>query len=309
MRTTITIEPAPWASHEAELAAIRRQVFIDEQRVPEALEWDGEDAAALHWLARAPISDGSRPIGTVRLLPGGRVGRMAVLSPWRGRGVGAALLGAVIDHGRERDLRELHLHAQIHAIPFYQRFGFRADGPEFMDAGIPHRCMTLPLRGGRQLGMDAGRFAVHDLTATLLDLAGQSRRQLRLLSESLEPSLFDTPAFADALSELARGHRQSEIRLLVVDSRPLVERSHRLLELQRRLPSSIHLRRVGETAETLREAWLIADGRGVLCFDQREPASAWADYNNGPLAEDFRSRFDDLWNRAEQIPELRLLNL
>jgi predicted GNAT family N-acyltransferase len=305
--TKITVEPASWRAHEAELVAIRRRVFIEEQSVPEALEWDGEDAAAWHWLARS--GDLREAIGTVRLLPGGRVTRMAVLAPWRGRGAGAALLQAVIDHARELDLRELHLHAQTHALRFYQRFGFQAHGPEFRDAGIPHRSMTLQLRSERLLGEDAGRIAVRDLPATLLDLASQCRRQLRLLCECLDPDLFDNPAFADALSQLARGHRHNDVRLLLVDTRPLVERGHRLLALQRRLPSSIHIRRVGQTAEPLHHAWLIADGRGVLCYDQREPASAWADYNNAPLAEDYRSRFDELWNRADVAPELRLLSL
>jgi predicted GNAT family N-acyltransferase len=305
MGMTIEVRPAVWRDDEATLSAIRRRVFIEEQSVPEALEWDGEDPFSRHWLACAK----GEPIGTVRLLRDGHVGRMAVLAEWRRRGAGGALLRAVIDCARAESLRELRLHAQTHAIPFYRRFGFAAEGPEFMEAGIPHRSMRLALREGRRLGIDAGRFAVHDRAAALLDLAHQCQRHLRLFSESLDPELFDSDDFSAALSRIARGHRQSEVRLLIVDPHPLVERGHRLLALQRRLPSSIHLRKVGETPQVLREGYLIADQRGVVCFDQREPENAWGDYNNKPLAEDFRVRFDELWSRAEVVPELRLLAL
>lgn len=301
---TVEISETSWSHDEPALREIRAAVFIDEQRVPVELEWDAFDAEALHWLARL---DG-QPVGTARLLRSGQIGRMAVLREQRGRGIGAALLSAVIARADVLGRRELFLHAQSHAIPFYERFGFEAFGPEFLEAGIPHRTMRRTLRP-RRLGEDGGRFSARDRAAVALDLARQCGRQLRLCSPDLDHALFDNDAFAAALSELARRHRQSEVRMLVRDARPLVERGHRLVELARRLSSSVRIRLIDDRIDDGNESYLVADLRGVLCFDNREPEQAWADYNNQPLAESFRDRFDLLWERAAESPDLRALHL
>jgi predicted GNAT family N-acyltransferase len=86
---------------------------------------------------------GDAVVGIARLTPDAQVGRMAVLPDWRGRGIGTALLRAVLQCAREKGLAVVTLHAQTHAVPFYARQGFRAEGAVFMEAGIPHRRMTL----------------------------------------------------------------------------------------------------------------------------------------------------------------------
>lgn len=128
-----------WTTHNAELVAIRRAVFIDEQNVPEALELDDEDAGCAHALAR---TSSGNAIGTGRLLPSGQIGRMAVVRAWRGRGVGMQLLRTLVDEAERRHL-PCYLNAQTHAVDFYARAGFRAEGEEFMDANIPHYRMVL----------------------------------------------------------------------------------------------------------------------------------------------------------------------
>jgi predicted GNAT family N-acyltransferase len=137
-----TVAEVPWPDAGAVLAAIRREVFVIEQGVPESLEWDGLDGQCRHVLARAADGTG---IGTGRLLPDGHVGRMAVLAAWRGRGVGAALLHALIGLGAKQGFGALVLHAQVHAIGFYRRAGFVETGEPFMEAGIPHVVMQLSL--------------------------------------------------------------------------------------------------------------------------------------------------------------------
>lgn len=273
--------------------------------MPEALEWDGEDAAAQHWLA---LREGL-PVGTARMLRNGHIGRMAVLMEGRRSGVGSALLAAAVEHARSAGLREVYLHAQLHALSFYERQGFVAEGPEFLDAGIPHRTMRLVLRAQRLLGVDGGRIKAHDRRGIALDLAQQSQRHLRVLSQALDPDLFDTDAFAAALSQLARRGRNSEIRLLVLDVKPIVQRGHVLLELQRRLSSKVRMRRADCAPTDIRENYLVADQRGVLCHPVREPEKAWVDYNNRPVAEDYCAQFDELWGRAIDDPQLRLLHL
>ncbi len=142
MADTITLAVADWARDEAELYEVRRMVFVQEQQVPEDLERDEFDPLSLHVVARD--SDG-RAIGTGRLLPDGHIGRVAVLRQWRGRQVGYRLMQTLLQQALERDFSEVILNAQTNAISFYEKLGFRAEGAEFMDAGIPHRAMRLPL--------------------------------------------------------------------------------------------------------------------------------------------------------------------
>lgn len=123
--------------------AIRRVVFIHGQDVPEALEVDGEDPICLHYLATL---DGV-PVGTARVKPLGdkaKIQRVAVLDAQRGTGLGAKLMQFILDDLRGQ-FPTATLGSQTHAIGFYERLGFKAFGPEYDDAGIPHRDMTRPL--------------------------------------------------------------------------------------------------------------------------------------------------------------------
>jgi len=133
------VRPARWPEDREALRLVRETVFVQEQKVPAELEWDGMDQKCLHMLAE----DGQgNPIGTGRLLPDGHIGRMAVLREWRGRGVGSALLRALMEAGRQRGFEKMILAAQIQAMPFYEKAGFVAQGGIFDDAGIPHRNMV-----------------------------------------------------------------------------------------------------------------------------------------------------------------------
>jgi predicted GNAT family N-acyltransferase len=138
MKAEIDVRPADWERDREALREIREAVFVREQGVPPELEWDGADPVARHVLAR---NAAGRPIATARLLPNGHIGRMAVLRQWRGQGVGAAVLSAVLEMARAQGLARVMLNAQTAAVPFYRRQGFTAEGGEFMDAGIPHRRM------------------------------------------------------------------------------------------------------------------------------------------------------------------------
>lgn len=139
----IRIELGNWVEFGGAARMIRGEVFIDEQRVPVELEWDDLDAVALH--AVALDADG-RALGTGRLLPDGHIGRMAVRRDARGNGVGAAILASLMQASRQRGDAESRLNAQTHAQAFYARFGYRGEGEEFDDAGIPHIHMRCPLR-------------------------------------------------------------------------------------------------------------------------------------------------------------------
>jgi predicted GNAT family N-acyltransferase len=132
-----------WQEAKQDAYSIRKRVFIEEQGVPEEMELDEFDLNAQHALAYAD----SECIGTARLvtLAGnrGRIGRMAVLPKYRGQGVGKQLLGALLKVCQSQSIKQIELHAQVTVIPFYEQFGFIAQGDVYDEAGIPHRDMIL----------------------------------------------------------------------------------------------------------------------------------------------------------------------
>lgn len=123
---------------------VRRHVFIDEQDVPEGEEMDGLDDQAIHLLA----TDKGKPVATARLLfdgNTGKIGRVAVVLSHRSTGLGAEIMYAALDIMDERpEIKIVKLSSQENVIGFYEKFGFVAQGPTYMDAGIPHRDMYRP---------------------------------------------------------------------------------------------------------------------------------------------------------------------
>lgn len=131
-----------WAVLRAAAVPVRTEVFIIEQAIPAELEWDADDAISLHCVAC--VDD--QPVACGRLLPDGRIGRMAVLKPWRRHGLGGAILERLVEAARARGDAFARLSAQCHAEGFYRAHGFVPDGPAFDEAGIPHLPMKRALR-------------------------------------------------------------------------------------------------------------------------------------------------------------------
>ncbi len=141
--------------------ALRREVFVDEQRVPVDLEIDDLDADADHFLAY-DVEGAAVGAGRLVVEPAGfegadvalgevaHLGRLAVRRTARGTGLGVVLVRAIEDRARERGLRVMALSAQTSALAFYERLGYTAHGADFDDAGIPHRWMRRALDGAER---------------------------------------------------------------------------------------------------------------------------------------------------------------
>ena len=142
----IHVVPIREASELETAFAIRRAVFVEEQHVPADDEYDEFETSSQHVLA---YLDGT-PVGTARwrrTANGIKLERFAVLAPGRGRGVGKALVQAVLDEVREQQpepTESIYLHAQLAAMPLYAGFGFVAVGAMFDECGIHHYKMVLP---------------------------------------------------------------------------------------------------------------------------------------------------------------------
>ena len=142
MKAAVKVNVTGWDAAMPLARPIRYAVFVIEQGVPVALEWDEHDPVCDHAIA---FDAGGDAIATGRLLPDGHIGRMAVLASARGQGVGSAVLDALVARAVARGMTVALLNAQTHAAPFYARHGFAPYGEQFMEAGIAHVAMRRDL--------------------------------------------------------------------------------------------------------------------------------------------------------------------
>lgn len=314
------VERVNWQDAEQELRLIREFVFIGEQNVPKELEWDGKDEACVHVLAR---DDKGRAIGTARMTADGHIGRMAVLRAWRNRGVGSAMLTALITIARARQLPWVQLDAQTQALDFYLRHQFEPQGETFMDAGIPHQHMkrqlpsldeALTIRDlqEQKLGESRGLLSLRsrdDNREAVLRMVQQGRRSLQLFSPNLDPRIFNTPEFIEAVKQLALANPRTKVYILILDPAEVVTRGHRIVELARRLSSHIFIHRADEEDKDRIDSFLIVDEVGLIRRAHNDRFEGAAEFNNPGEARLLIKTFNELWERSQPEPELRRLHL
>lgn len=301
-----------------DLLQVREEVFVVEQGVPAELEVDADDQRSIHVIARDPQD---RPVGTGRLTPDGRIGRMAVLKPWRGRGVGTAILRSLIDTARQRGATELRLSSQVTAEPFYERFGFVAEGLPYDDAGIPHRTMRLVLTPfAAPPRAAAAEVAVREQAVDIVSLAAartavdriaeEARRALFIYTRDLEPELYDREVLLERVKNIARAGREAKVRILVQEPGIAASHGHRLIHLAQRLTSAIEIRSpVTDEDRQYASAFLVNDGGGLFL---RPIGSRWdgeARFAAPGSARQLRDYFEQVWQRSEPASELRRISI
>lgn len=316
-----------WATHRDRLRAIRARVFIEEQGVPKDLEWDGLDENADHFIA---LNEAGLALGTARLLNTGQIGRMAVLAEQRGKGIGRQLLEAAVSHAVTLGMPRVFLHAQRHAEAFYRKSGFVPTGAQTVEAGIEHVEMDmilpipfepsapsrgLPLINPEKPPTGVASNAIRALRSELdcrlavAEMIASARRTLLILSPSLDPALFASPGCLSAVSTFARRSRHARAQILVEDTKAIASDNHALLELARRLPSKLEMRRLPEDVAPPRSNFIVVDTRAIWVQPDRDAYLGWWNLNDRVEARRLTEQFTALYQRASDDPELRLLNL
>ena len=295
------VEVIDFAIGRDDLQGIREVVFVQEQQVPAEMERDALDPQCVHVIART--ADGMA-IGTGRLTPDHRIGRMAVLRDWRGKGVGDAMLLALIGQARERGWREVALNAQASAITFYARHGFLPHGERFMEAGIEHLAMRRLL---------AGANAIEDYAAAVVTttaLISAARRGLWIYSRNLDPGLFDAPEVLDAFRSFATAGVGGEARILLQDA-AAPQRAHApLLELAQRLPSVFLFREPTDPVDrAYASAYLTNDHGGYYFRSLGHRLEGEADLHGPGRARQLRNTFEQVWERSRPVTEYRALGI
>ena len=289
------------AASQAAAHAVRDAVFVGEQQVPPALERDAFDVLSLHVLARDAAG---QAIGTGRLAPDGRIGRLAVVADWRGRGVGEALLRALLALADGAGLRTTSLHAQLAAMDLYARHGFVAHGPVFEEAGIAHRAMRR---------VDGSGFAVDDLEAAVdvsVTLIHAARRQLWLRSRDLDPGLFDHPAVLRAFRRFATAGRGGVVQVLLQDAATPQREHAPLLALAQRLPSVFAFRAVDDAVDrNFAGAFLVNDSGGFLLRGLGHRFDGEAATHAPGQARQLAMQFALVWERSRPCTEYRALGI
>lgn len=290
---------ADYAAEHMLLHGLRRRVFVEEQGVDASLETDVLDPVSDHVLA---LDAAGTAIGTGRLTPDGRLGRMAVAGGWRSRGVGAAMLLRLIERARLRGLASIVLHAQLPARDFYARHGFLPEGEEFVEAGIVHQQMRLTLSGAVSIDSRGQALAI---TTTLIHRA---RRRLLIHTRQLDPGLLDAAPVLHALRRFATARHEKQALLLVHDAAAILAGGPPLLALIQRLPSAFRVREVADPVDRARSSACLVNDQGDYYFrliGHRHEGEAG-------LQQPARSRqFEDdlqrVWERSRECSELRAL--
>jgi hypothetical protein len=140
-------------------------------------------------------------------------------------------------------------------------------------------------------------------------MATECRRRLDIISRRLDPPVYDTAEFAEAVKQLAIRHSKARIRILVMDPEPIIRQGHRLLDLAGKLPSFIELRVPSPENQNHNEAFMIADGVGYIHRPRADRYDGKANFHHPAVARELTRRFDELWQSAQLDPNLRKMVL
>lgn len=308
MKTAMDIEITNWNTSHEIIKAIRTQVFIREQDVPEELEWDDDDQTAVHFI----VKDGKRPIGYARLLAEGRLGRMAVLKPYRKHRVGTFLLRHIERYvQQEQHGATLKANTQSQAFQFYHKAGFTPYAAFNLDAGISHLPMqkvigaTDKISEYLMLGRDGLNYNfAHGSGAFsgLVQIAcSQPQRELLFTITSLNKIDWFDKETASAMVSYLKQAKQNRIRILLQNEYAGMA-DHKLMQLQQRVSSRIEVKVHSEVS---------ADRAISAPFGWVESGkdNIKACFNDRPRVARLTEQFEDLWRTGQNCKEIRRLKI
>lgn len=303
--TTYNIEVATWPDDRSKIKSIRRKVFVIEQGVDPKIEWDGKDAQCLHVLAY----QGDEVIGTGRMQANGHIGRLAVLSVWRGRGVGKGIISTLIQ-AAQKDHSYVYLNSQVQAIGFYETFGFVADGAVFMEAGIPHQRMELHFResNGEDLSLDIkDRQGIEDNYQALIELCSSARLSIDIFTPDLDRRLMSRGTFIKVLKEFIKISSKSRVRALIHQPAIPIRYDHRMIELSQDYSSYIQLRETHPEYNHHPYSYVLVDSRAYLFRPHADEYSATLEFEDGVRGRHLHAEFDEIWNMSDSISGIKRL--
>jgi predicted GNAT family N-acyltransferase len=300
-----------WGDAHLELRLIRQKVFIEEQQVPENLEWDAGDQIAIHFLGK----EGNRPVACARLFKDGKLERLAVLKDYRNHGWGGRILQAAEQHLRGQEKSKLYLDSQANSYPFYFKNGYRPTKEMSWDANIPHIHMQKILQHPNPasktylLGEDENHYHSDQSAASSVWFqigSSQCRRDIHIHINDLAHPLFNNAACISNLSKFIRESSQTQVRVLINKEIPGLS-EHPLIRLQQRMSSRLNVRTLLMPNTREKNAnQILFDRSGYLRFDYK---TADCNFSNRISVSRHRIDFEKHWESSRELVEGRTLNI
>lgn len=312
------LEPANYQSDYEDLHYVRHLVFVVEQQIPVELEFDELDRQSHHFIIRDLQCC---PIGTARLSPEGKIGRIAVLPEWRSQRVGQSLLRAVIEKARNLNLPKVTAHAQLTALGFYEKSGFTKKGDVFMEIGIPHQAVQIllqpieksvrPAPKPRAATVEALRLDTMAATlAATLQLITTARRQLYIYSRDLELPLYGNKQIIEALKQFALRSHTGGVQLIIQEPANLQTQLHPVIDLAQKLSSHFFIRAPLENEDLQYLSTYVANDSDGYLFRLlgNRYEGVWSP-NLPSRNRQLREEFALVWERSRPCNEFRALSL
>lgn len=312
------------------IKTIRETVFQHELGLDQTFVGDEEDASAIHWQAQLP--DG-QVIGAARMSLTGTISRVAVLPGHRGQGVGHALIELAEAKARRFGLPSIDLLGRADLAKFYRSAGFEPDGEIFMAQGIEHQAWARALqyldvydRTRSPLSGDAWRESdvayvlgrdkqllllrrEEEFRNAILEMCKQASQAIRIYSPVLEHKLFDHAELRDICSALARKNRYTRVEILIYDSHRVVKNGHALMDISRKLPSSINIKIVDPELRQLNHEYVLVDDCGVIYRHDFEGYEGYANFYDVTETNRLKRAFTAAWESGVTDPNLRQLRI
>lgn len=313
----IQIETLDWSTHQTIIRGIRTRVFVEEQNIPEADEWDEDDAAkeTLHW----GITQDEQLAGYVRLVhpqvDSYTITRLAVDKPSRLQGFGKALVKKASQYALSHHCNTLSLHAQLDAVSLYESLGFRKTGEQFDEAGIAHQAMTfslgLPSSFEHIFSNQVIRLSYpSDYIPHAVNIMRCSSHTINICSRQLRDDIFAKDAFVEALSVFARSDRRAKVKILLHSSKSLSRRAQALIELSRRLSSKISIQTLTSDTENLPDSFICGDNKRLIYFNDESKTDGFCCYRASAESVSLYDSFEHAWNHQSKVdPNLKQLSV
>ena len=330
IRNFVTYE-VDWASYGSVIRSIRRSVLVNELGLPLDTVEDEADASAIHFQAQTP--DGQM-IGVIRMDITGNLSRLAVDAAFRHQGTGAALLEAVHVKAQRFGLAETRLVAPVKLHPFCQKAGYSPGGEQFAREGLAHQEYSreivyenvyqherieisgnpyeqdtkFPYKLGKTEQFLLLRLQ-EEFQRVILEMCRQATHSIRILSPVLDHKLFDSDELQEICSTLARRNRHTTIEILLHDSHRVVKHGHALLEISRKLPSSVGIKIVDPELLRSNHEFVLVDGAGVIYRQDYDLYEGYANFRDIPENNRLGRQFRKNWDFGLYDPHLRQLKM
>ena len=311
-----------WGEMSSTLRRVRRQIFQTEQKQPNYTDSDDLDDSAIHWIA---TDDNDHVIGLIRMTPEGIISRFGALEDHSHPGVDSSLLELAIQRARRFSLTQVFAEREFSEATntFLVKAGFREDPnvARFLLTLEPED-RTVQTRSDGGIAMDSDVIyklghdkqliqlrSESDFRNVILNMAGQAIRSIRIYSPLLSHDLFDHNNLMTICSELARRNKYTKIEILVFNPHRMIKNGHALLDITRKLPTSIRIKIVDPEMRQQYHEYVLVDGKGVIYRAEHDTYAGTAQFHDITGCNHLDRQFTASWESGLTDPNLRQLSI